>query len=152
MQLAGKHVVNASPSKVWPLLMDTDTLARIVPGITKLEKRDDNKFKSTLEVKIGPVHAVFTGNLGIEDISEEKAFTLRVLQNSKVGNANAVVTIDLSPIQNDQTEITFNGEVKLSGMLAAMGQRLVGGVSQTLTRQFFSNLERELENESAAIR
>ena len=47
MQLTGNHVVEASPAKVWAL-MDTDTLARIVPGVTKLEKIDDTTFKSTL--------------------------------------------------------------------------------------------------------
>ncbi len=38
MQLTGKHVISAAPAKVWAMLMDTDTLAKIVPGITSLEK------------------------------------------------------------------------------------------------------------------
>jgi carbon monoxide dehydrogenase subunit G len=30
-------------------------------------------------------------------------------------------------------------------MLASLGQRVMGGVSNTLTKQFFLNLEKELE-------
>ena len=45
MQLTGNHVLNAEPSKVWALLMDTDTLARIVPGVQKLERIEGNSFK-----------------------------------------------------------------------------------------------------------
>ncbi len=137
-------MVNANPSSVWKILMDTDTLARIVPGISRLEKIDENKYKSTLAIKMGPVNSTFTGDLQMEDISKEKGFTLKVQQNSKIGNANAAIKIFLQPVNNDETEVSFDGDVKLSGMLAAMGQRLISGVSNTLTKQFFSNLEKEV--------
>jgi carbon monoxide dehydrogenase subunit G len=150
MQLTGKHVVNASPSKVWDILMNTDTLARIVPGISRLEKTGDNSFKSILEIKMGPVNSSFTGDLEMEDIVPQSSYTLKVQQNSKIGNANAVIRISLAPSDENKTEVGFNGDVKLSGMLAALGQRLVGGVSDTLTKQFFTNLEREVAKESAA--
>jgi carbon monoxide dehydrogenase subunit G len=145
MQLAGKHLVNAMPSKVWDMLMDTNTLARIVPGISRLEKTGENTFKSIIELKLGPVNGSFTGNLAMENIQEEKGFTLRVLQNSKIGNANAAIKIDLLPVNDKQTEVAFDGDVKLSGLIAGMGQRVMGGVSNTLAKQFFANLEKELE-------
>ena len=125
--------------------MDTDILSRIVPGISRLEKTGENQFKSILDIKLGPVQSSFTGNLALDDIQEEKAFTLKVQQNSSIGNANAIIQISMLPINTDQTELSFTGDVKLSGMLAGMGQRLIGGVSNTLTKQFFSNLDRELE-------
>ena len=143
MQLTGKHIVNALPSTIWDMLMDTDALARIVPGISHLEKTGDNKFKSIIEIKMGPVNSSFTGDLQMEEIKEQEGFTLKVQQNSKIGNANAAIKISLLPANDNQTEVSFNGEVKLSGMLAAMGQRLIGGVSNTLTKQFFANLEKE---------
>ncbi len=143
MQLTGKRIVNAIPSTVWEMLMDTDTLARIVPGITLLENIADNKFKSILEIKVGPVNSSFTGDLQMEEISEQKGFTLKVQQKSKIGNANAAIKISLLPVNENQSEVAFDGDVKLSGMLAAMGQRLINGVSNTLTKQFFSNLEKE---------
>ena len=149
MQLTGKHVVNAIPSRVWEMLMNTEALARIVPGISRLEKTGDNTYKSILEIKMGPVNSSFTGDLQMEDIVEEKGFSLKLQQNSKIGNANAVVKILLVPVNENQTEVAFVGDVKLSGMLAAMGQRLIGGVSNTMTKQFFSNLEKEVERENA---
>lgn len=145
MQLTGKHEVNASPSKVWEILMDTDALARIVPGVSRLEKIGENQYKSILAIKLGPVNSSFTGDLQMEDISTEKGFTLKVQQNSKIGNANAAIKISLAPVSDNQTEVSFDGDVKLSGMLAGMGQRLIGGVSNTLSKQFFTNLEKELK-------
>jgi len=150
MQLSGKNLVNASPSRVWDILMNTDTLARIVPGISKLEKTGENTYKTLLEIKMGPVNSSFQGDLQMEDIVAQKSYTLKVQQNSKIGNANAVIKISLAPAADNKTEVGFDGDVKLSGMLAALGQRLVGGVSDTLTKQFFSNLEREVAKENAA--
>ena len=144
MLLTGKHVVNAGPTRVWQMLMDTDTLARIVPGISKLEKNGDNSYISTISMKLGPVSSSFTGNLQMEDIQQEKGFTLKVQQNSKIGNANAAIKIGLTPVADKQTEVAFDGDVKLSGMLASMGQRVLGGVANTLSKQFFTNMEKEL--------
>jgi len=144
MLLTGKHVVNAGPTRVWQMLMDTDTLARIVPGISKLEKNGDNSYISTISMKLGPVSSSFTGNLQMEDIQQEKGFTLKVQQNSKIGNANAAIKIDLIPVVENQTEVSFEGDVKLSGMLASMGQRVLGGVANTLSKQFFTNMDKEL--------
>src|SRR5450432_873276 len=113
MQLTGKHVVNAASSRVWGMLMDIDILAKIIPGVSRLEKTGDNIFKSTLEIKLGPVSGSFTGNFQLEDIEEQKGFNLKVHQNSKIGNASATIKIDISPVDNNQTEVAFNGDVKL---------------------------------------
>lgn len=147
MQLNGKHTVNAAPSVIWKMLMDTDVLAKIVPGISRLEKTGDNTYKSILDIKLGPVNSSFTGNLQMEDITEEKGFALKVQQNSKIGNANAAIKIDLLPLGENQTEIQFDGQAKMTGLLASMGQRVMGGVSATLTKQFFANLEKELDKQ-----
>ena len=144
MQLTGNKLLNASNARVFSMLMDPDVLAKIVPGISSLQKISENIYKSTLSLKIGPVGGSFTGNLQIEDITPDKSFTLKAQQNSKIGNANAIVKIAMKEAANNQAEVSFDGDVKLSGVLATMGQRVIGGVANTLTKQFFNNLESEL--------
>jgi uncharacterized protein len=147
MHLTGKHILPATPEKIWKMLMDTDTLSHIVPGITRLEKTGENSFKSILEIKLGPVSGSFTGQLHMEEINEHKGFILKVQQNSKIGNAHSSITIQLSPVDEHQTEVSFDGMVRLSGVMAHMGHRVMGGVSHSLTNQFFSNMERELKKD-----
>ena|SRR5438270_6852443 len=149
MQLAGKYIVHATPAKVWALLMNADKLAKVVPGISRLEPTGINIFKTILEIKLGPVSGAFTGNLQLEDLNEPNSFTLKALQNSKIGNANATVKINLKPAGAGDTEVSFDGDVKLSGTLAALGQRVMSGVSGTLSKQFFTNLEKELSKTTA---
>ena len=144
MLLTGNHIVNASASTVWLMLMDPDVLAKVVPGISELQKISINSFKSILNIKIGPVSSSFAGSLQLEDMVEQKSFTLKAQQNSKIGNANAVVKINLAAMSDAETEVKFDGDVKISGMLATMGQRLLGGVASALTKQFFENLDKEI--------
>jgi len=126
--------------------MDTDTLARIVPGISRLEKTGENTYKSILDIKLGPVSGSFNGNLQMDEIAAPDGFTLKVQQNSKIGNANAAIKIGLMNVEEKKTEVSFDGDVKLSGLLASMGQRIIGSVANTLSKQFFSNLEKEVSS------
>jgi carbon monoxide dehydrogenase subunit G len=144
MQLAGKHVVNAHASKIWTMLMDMVTLAKIVPGISSLEKKTENSYVSTFSIKMGPVSGSFAGNLQMDDIREQKGFTLNIHQNSKIGNAKAAIKVDLCPLEDNKTEVAFDGDAKLSGLLAGIGQRVLSGVAHTMSKQFFINLENEL--------
>lgn len=144
MELKGRQTVNATPATLWTMLMDTDTLSKIVPGISRLEKTGENSFKSVLEIKMGPVSGSFTGNLEMEDIAEQKGFTLKVQQNSSIGNANAAMKIELIPVNPNETEVVFDGDVKVTGLLASMGQRILGSAANVLTKQFFANLDNEL--------
>jgi carbon monoxide dehydrogenase subunit G len=144
MQLTGRHKLNATPATLWNMLMDTDTLSKIVPGVSRLEKTGDNSYKSILEIKIGPVGGSFKGDLQMENKEEQKRFILKVQQNSSVGNANAAIKIELIPVTESETEVAFDGDVKVTGLLASMGQRILGSAANVLTKQFFANLDHEL--------
>ena len=150
MELKGRHTVNATPPTLWNMLMDPDTLCKIVPGVSRLEKTGDNSYKSILEIKMGPVSGSFTGSLEMENIEEQKGFTLNVQQNSSIGNANAAIKIELISVNLDETEVAFYGDVKVTGLLASMGQRILGSAANVLTKQFFANLDRELKNPVSA--
>jgi uncharacterized protein len=145
MLLTGQHTVNASAQTIWNMMMDPDTLARITPGITSLERIDEDNFKAVAEVKVGPVGGAFSGNLKIADRDEPRSFTLIVQQNSKIGNAAAEMAMRLEEKTPGQTEVSFTGDVKLSGLLASMGQRVLTPVANMLSGQFFTALQKEVD-------
>ena len=150
MQLSGQKTFNVGSPVIWNLLMNPDTLSHIIPGITRLEKTSENIYKSVVEIKIGPVSGFFEGNVELSEITENSSFLLNARQNSKIGHANAIINIRLFPVNNSETELKFEGDVKLTGLLASMGQRVLSGVANTLIKQFFFNMEEELHKQSAA--
>ena len=150
MELKGKRNVETDPVTLWNMLMDVEILPKIVPGISKLEKTGENTYRSVLEVKFGPVSGEFTGDMQMEDINHQKSFTLKAEQHNKIGTVNSVMKIELMPISGNETEVAFGGEVTISGLMSMMGQKVLGGVTDMLTKQFFANLDQELIKKQSA--
>ena len=147
MQLKGSHIYKASPEKIWSMLMNPEILAKITPGVSKLDLVAEDSYEAIAEVKIGPVKGSFKGKVDLEDKEAPKSFKLLVKQNSKIGNVSADIAINLSPVE-EGCKVAFDGKAKLSGLLARTGQRVLSGVSNTLSKQFFAALEKELEGDS----
>lgn len=145
MILTGKHTVKAPIQTIWHMMMDPVILARITPGITTLEKLDAENYKAIAVVKIGPVGGSFSGNLKIANCVEPNSFNLIVQQNSQIGNANADMAMKLEETAPGETLVSFSGDVKLSGMLASMGQRVLTPVANLLSGQFFTALQKEVD-------
>jgi len=150
MELKGKRTIEADPSTLWKMLMDIELLPKIVPGISKLEQTGENTYKSIFEVKFGPVSGEFTGEMQMEDIIEQKTFTLKAEQHNKLGTVNSVMKIELLPVSINETEVDFNGEVKISGMMSMFGEKVLRGVADMLTKQFFANLDHEVAKQQSA--
>ena len=149
MELKGKRNVETDAATLWIMLMDVELLPKIVPGISKLEKVGENTYKSTLEVKFGPVSGEFTGDMQMDDINHQKSFTLKAQQHNKIGTVNSVMKIELMPISGNETEVAFGGEVTISGLMSTMGQKFLGSVTDMLTKKFFANLDREIAKQQA---
>ena len=150
MELKGKRNIETDPVTLWNMLMDVEILPKIVPGISKLEKTGENTYRSVLEVKFGPVSGEFTGDMQMEDIRHQRSFTLKAQQHNKIGTVNSIMKIELIPISGNKTEVAFSGEVTISGLMKMMGEKVLGGVTDMLTKQFFANLDHELAKKQSA--
>lgn len=128
---------------VWMRLMDPEVLARITPGVSTLSPIGDDKYKAQYNIKIGPVKGKFEGQFEIKNKVEHANVTLVISQSSKIGNVAAEIHVQLNNAENT-TEIDYNGEAKLSGKIATMGQRIIGGVVNSLSGQFFKSLDNEI--------
>lgn len=144
MKLKGAHTLKAPRKVIWDMLMDPNQLVKITPGISELNKVDESKYDAIAEVKIGPVKGKFKGELFIQDPVEPESFALKVKQDSKIGNVVATILINLEDEGGD-TLVTFDGDAQMSGLIARTGQRVVSGVANSLTKQFFESFEKEIE-------
>ena len=145
MIIQGKYIIDVPADRIWSLLMDITVLERITPGISQLIPIETDKFRAISKIKIGPVKGEFEGQLEMKDKVENSMATLVINQKSKIGNVAASIKMQLNTIDNS-TEIEYKGEAKLSGKLAMMGQRIIGGVINSLSKQFFTALDNEIKN------
>jgi len=156
MKIKGKHLLPTDIATLWPMLQDEDVLARISPGVSDIKKLGEDEYQAISQVSIGPVRGSFEGKLTLKDKVENETMTLVLEQQSKIGNAEASILMNLTPEGDGQTLLTYTGTAKMSGKLATMGQRILGGVVSTLSKQVFKELEkvieeRNLTSETAAL-
>jgi len=151
MDIKGKHVIAAKVSEIYQLLQDQEVLARIAPGISRIEKVSDDQYKAISEISIGPVRGSFEGELSLTNKVEDKSMTLILQQKSKIGNAQASILMELSKGEADKTLITYKGKAKISGRLATMGQRILGGVISTLSKEVFKELDKIVEEKQEIL-
>jgi len=144
MNISGTQNLEAPPDIVWSKVIDPAVLERVIPGLDMLTSIGPDEYEADSNIKMGPVKGNFKGHLKIVDQVPPKSCKVVLAQNSKIGNVTAEISMELQPTEDNKTIITYNGESKLSGTLARMGQRIVGGVVKTLSKQFFEGLENEL--------
>jgi len=147
MQVKGVHTFKVSKSQLWQFLMDPEVLAKITPGVSKLETIDTDHYRSISDIKIGPVKGSFKGKLKVLDKNEPESFTIEMEQLSKIGNAHGKIAMNLAGNDLDSAELSFDGKVNLSGVIARTGQRVLSGVANTITKEVFASLEQHIEEE-----
>ncbi|MGR3811207.1 CoxG family protein [Jiulongibacter sp. NS-SX5] len=145
MELSGKHILNAPVDKIWSMILDPEILAQITPGISELQQESGDLYKAIADVKIGPVKGRFEGSAELLNKIEHESFDMKVQQNSKIGNVAASLGMKMQATEDGQTELSFDGKADVTGLLARTGNRVMSGVANTLTKQFFSNFEKLLQ-------
>ena len=148
MVVKGNHQFKVSQEKLWSYLMDPEVLAKITPGVSKLEILGPDQYKSVSDIKIGPVKGSFTGKLNVIDKDEPGSFAIDMEQLSKIGNAHAKVAMTITQVDDQTSELSFNGKAKLSGVIARTGQRVLSGVANTITKEVFASLEKHIEEDN----
>ena len=140
MNLKGTHIVKAPRAQVWEQLNDHTVLAKLTPGVKSLEPTGPDSYKAVFEIKLGPVNGTFTGDLHVIDKIPGEGYTLDVTVHSPMGHVKAKGKIRLKDVP-EGTEVQFSGDAQISGLLARTGQRVLSGVGQSYTHQFFKALE-----------
>ena len=78
MQFSGTVEIAAPRDKVWEFVSDPMQMGLCGPGVEKVEQIDEDHFRATAKVSVGPVSARFTG---------DGEFTERVPPERAVGRA-----------------------------------------------------------------
>ncbi len=109
-----------------------------------MEADGEDKYKAVLELGIGPVKGQFAGNVQVTEKNYPETMTLSVDGTGGPGGMKAIGKLKLTE-DGDKTIISYEGEPQLSGRIAAVGMRLVGGVAKQMAGQFFGKLDEEAQ-------
>ena len=97
-----------------------------------------------MKVGIGAVRGTYTGEVSLTDIDEPSSFRMTVSGKGRGGSVRGDGLLKFAD-SGDGTELIVEGDAQVTGVIARVGQRLLGGASKTLMDRFFGCLKSRLE-------
>ena len=76
MTMNGEVQLAAPREAVWAKLNDPEVLKACIPGCEELEKTEDNGFRATAKMKVGPVSARFKGKVTLSDLDPPNGYKI----------------------------------------------------------------------------
>ncbi len=145
MNVNGTYTLNAPIDKVWAFLMDPDSIAKVMPGCEELKETEPDVFEGTMTIGIAAVKGTYSGSVHLIDKEEPTHYRMLIDGNGKRGFVKGEATIDLEE-QSGETVLTYNADTQVGGLIANVGQRMIGGASKLIINQSLKRLQQELSN------
>ena len=139
MKLEGSYDVSAPRQKVWDAFLDPRQLKKAIPGCEKLEALGDDEFKATLKIGVAAVKGTFEGKVRLSDKQKPDSYRLAAEGSGGPGFVKADTVITLTDIEGG-TRVSYSADVQVGGLIAGVGQRMLGGVSKMMADQFFNKM------------
>ena len=143
MRLEGTNMLPASVETVWKTINDPEALRRCTPGLKELKEIGPDTYQATLTVGIAAVKGTYAGTLAITDNRAPTHYKISLDGSGGAGFMKGEGTVDLEA-QGDGTALKWVGDLQIGGLIAGVGQRMLGGVGKMLIGQFFKCLEQHL--------
>ena len=144
MKIEGSHDVSAPRQKVWDAFLDPEHLRQAIPGCEKLDALGNDEYRAIMKVGIGPVKGTFEGKVKLTDKQPPNTYRMAVEGSGGPGFVRGDTTITLSDIPGG-TRVAYSADVQIGGMIAGVGQRMLGGASKMLADQFFNKMGERLQ-------
>jgi uncharacterized protein len=100
-------------------------------------------------VGIGAVKAKFTLDVTRPEMHEPEHMIVKGRGKAPGSAVELFGDMHLTPIENDQTQMDWKASVVVSGTIASVGARMLQGVAERLTGQFFDCLKTTLQKAEA---
>ena len=114
-----------------------------IPGCERFETTESGQYSVEMQVGIGPIGGNYTAKILITDQNAPDSYRMIVNGSGSGGTFTGDGSLFLAD-QNDGTSVTVEGEIQVTGVVARVGQRLLGSAAKTMLERFFSCLNNNL--------
>jgi carbon monoxide dehydrogenase subunit G len=152
VRLENSFEVSASPDAAWRLLNDVPRVIPCMPGASLDEVVDDDTFKLTMQVKLGPVELRFAAHVirdGADEDGRRTTMAVKAREAKGRGAASARIESTLEPA-GEGTRVSIVTDLQLQGTIATMGRGVVGPVAGQIVAQFADCIAKQLQSPVAA--
>lgn len=145
MKIEGSYDIPVPRQKVWDAFLDPERLRQAMPGCEKLESIGSDEFRATLKIGVAAVKGTFEGKVRLSDKNPPDSYRMAVEGSGGPGFVRGETVITLSDIEGG-TRVSYTADVQIGGLIAGVGQRMIGGVSKMMADQFFNRMSELLQS------
>ena len=137
------YPIKAPLDACWGVLSDVAELATCMPGAAITEKLDDQHYKGSVKVKVGPATAAFAGDIEVMSVDPSTRTLVMMGKGADKGGSSASMhlTATLVAGPDGSTELLGKADVIVNGKFAQFGGRMMTSVSDMILAQFAGNFE-----------
>jgi uncharacterized protein len=144
MRIAGNATLHAPVEAVYAALMDPRVLVRTIPGCERLEQVGEDAYRMTVTAGVASIRGTYAGDVRLTDQRPPHAFVLRASGSGGPGTVSADVAVELSGGEDGTTELSYDADAVVGGMIGGVGQRLLAGVAKRTAGEFFAAVDQVL--------
>ncbi|MDQ7863888.1 carbon monoxide dehydrogenase subunit G [Peribacillus frigoritolerans] len=140
--MEGKGSLNlpAGIEKSWDVLLDSEVLKRCIMGCKKLELVEENKYEADISMGVASVKGDYSTTIELANINKPISYQMIVKGEGGPGSIEAVADITLESVDENNTVLSYSFEAEVGGKVAMVGQRMLGGVSKLVIKDFFKKI------------
>ncbi len=113
-------------------------LAECIMGCKKLELVEEGKYRADLTVGIAAVKGKYDATITLADVQAPASYKLIVHGEGGPGFLDAEGQLRLTSLDDGKTALFYSYNAEVGGKVAAIGQRMLGGVAKLIIGDFFS--------------
>lgn len=151
MKVTGTAILDAPRTRVWEALNDPAVLVQTIPGCQRLEAVGADEYRITVSAGVAAINGVYDGQVLLSDHRPPDAFVLKARGAGGPGTVDATVAVRLASAEADRTQLSYDADAVVGGMLGGVGQRMLTAVAKRMADEFFTNVEQALVAPAAAF-
>ncbi|MCM3760277.1 SRPBCC domain-containing protein [Alkalihalobacillus oceani] len=139
--------VQAKKQDVWTFLMDTEQLARCLPGCEEVDEVEDGVYQAVAKVQIAFMKLKFNLNVRITDLDPPNQLQSEIVGKpfSLVGQLKVQAKLDLVEVEEGSTDVQYFMDLSLAGKLGSIGQSAFRSKATEMGAEFAANIREALE-------
>lgn len=139
MKIQGTSDIPASRERVWGAFLDPRILAQAIPGCEELQELGPGEYRARMKVGVAAIKGTFEGKVRLSDLDPPSTYRMMVEGSGGPGFVRGQAVMALSDVEGG-TRVAYDADVQVGGLIASVGQRLLGGVSKMMLDQFFGRM------------
>ena len=144
MKISGTAALKASPQQVWDAFHDPQVLQRCLPGCDTLTETAPHQYAMTVTAGVAAIKGTYDGTVALLDPEPPGQFRMKASGAGGPGTVDADVLVRLAPSDAGGTELVYEADATVGGVIGGVGQRMLTGVTRKMAGQFFDAVDADI--------